>query len=312
MIVTRRKFTQGSLALIASTQAGFARTSKKLKILVVDGINNHTWKVATAGIREILTNTALFTVDMSTTPPVDADSSAWDGWRPDFFKYDAVINNFNSGFNAKSILWPQPVRDALEKYVSGGGGLVSYHAANNAFLMWPEYNQMIGMGWRPKSYGPSVHIGDHDEVIVMPKGEGFEPNHPPRLDFQVHVRDTHHPITHGMPRVWLHPSEQLTHGQHGPVQGFTFLTYAHSPVTKQNEPMDWVHTYGKGRVYTTMLGHTWINEPSPDLDCVGFQTLLARGVQWVATGHVTIPISKDFPGPDHISLRPLKSLDEVS
>jgi hypothetical protein len=61
-----------------------------------------------------------------------------------------------------------------------------------------------------------------------------------------------------------------------------------------------------------MLGHTWINEPSPDLDCVGFQTLLARGVQWAASGHVTIPIPKDFPGPDHISLRPLKSLSEAS
>jgi hypothetical protein len=311
MLTTRRQFTQGSLALIASTQAAFAGSPKKLNILVVDGVNNHTWKVATAGLREILTNTALLNVDVSTTPPVDADAAAWDAWQPDFFQYDAVINNFNSGFNAKSVLWPQTVRDALEKYVSGGGGLVSYHAANNAFLMWPAYNEMIGMGWRPKSYGPSVHIGNHDEVIVVPQGEGFEPNHPPRLDFQIHVRDTHHPITKGMPRVWMHPSEQLTHGQHGPVDAFTFLTYALSPVTKQNEPMDWVRSYGKGRVYTTMLGHTWAKEPSPDLDCVGFQTLLARGVQWAASGRVTIPIPGDFPGPDRISLHPLKSLDSV-
>jgi type 1 glutamine amidotransferase len=97
-----------------------------------------------------------------------------------------------------------------------------------------------------------------------------------------------------------------THGQHGSIEGFTFLTYALSPITKQNEPMDWVHTYGKGRVYTTMLGHTWANEPSPDVDCVGFQTLFARGVQWAATGRVTIPIPSDFPGPDHISLHALK------
>jgi type 1 glutamine amidotransferase len=310
MGITRRQFTYSSLALIASARAASAHTTKKLKVLVVDGINNHTWKIATAGIREILTDTALFSVDVSTTP-ADADGP-WDDWRPDFFKYDAVINNFNSGFNSKSLLWPQRVRDDLEKYVSGGGGLVSYHAANNAFVMWPEYNQMIGMGWRPKPYGPSVHIGDHDEVIVVPQGEGFEPNHPPRLDFQVHVRDTHHPITKGMPKVWLHPSEQLTHGQHGPVDGFTFLTYAHSPMTNQNEPMDWVHQYGKGRVYTTMLGHTWAKEPSPDMDCVGFQTLLARGVEWAASGRVTIPIPRDFPGPDNISLRPLKSLNEVS
>lgn len=43
--------------------------------------------------------------------------------------------------------------------------------------------------------------------------------------------------------------------------------------------MDWMRSYGKGRVYTTMLGHIWVCEPSPNLDCVGFQTLFAHGVE---------------------------------
>jgi hypothetical protein len=310
MSLNRREFAQNSFAMIASFRFLGRGSRKKLKVLVVDGINNHTWGQATAAIREILTGTGLFTVDVSTTPPEESPGGMWDVWNPDFFSYDAVINNFNSGHDAKAILWPPRVREALEKYVMGGGGLVSYHAANNAFLLWPEYNQMIGMGWRPRSYGPSVHIGDHDELITVPQGEGFEPNHPPRFDFQIHVRDVFHPITRSMPRVWLHPSEQLTHGQHGPVDQFTFLTYAHSPVTLQNEPMDWVRNFGKGRVYTTMLGHTWKNEPSPYLDCVGFQTLLARGVEWAASGGVTIPIPDNFPGPDTISLHPLKATHE--
>jgi len=308
MKISRRGFIGSSLMLAASGPLSAAKRRAQLRILIVDGINNHTWRVATAALREILTNSSLFAVDVSTTPPDGADPSAWESWRPDFFRYDAVIINFNSGHDAKAVLWPEPVRRAFVKYVRGGGGMVSYHAANNAFLLWPEYNQMIGMGWRPKSYGPSVHIGEHDEVIVVPQGEGFEPNHPPRFDFQIHVRNIDHPIIDGMPRVWLHPSEQLTHGQHGPVDGFTFLTYAHSPVTQQNEPMDWVHRYGKGRVYTTMLGHTWANEPSPDLECVGFQTLFTRGVQWAASGRVTIPIPPDFPTPDHVALRPLRTL----
>ncbi len=284
---------------------------RRLNVLVVDGINNHTWEVATRGIREILTDTGMFTVEVSTTPPADAPVEAWDAWQPDFPRYDAVLSNFNSGHDAKAVQWPARSREAFVRYVRGGGGFVSYHAANNAFLLWPEYNEMIGMGWRPKASGPSVYIGEHDEVVVVPQGEGFDPNHPKRLDFQVHVRETGHPITKGMPRVWLHPSEQLTHGQHGPVEGFTYLTYARSPVTKQNEPMDWVRTYGKGRVYVTMLGHTWAKEPSPDLDCVGFQTLLARGVEWAASGRVTIPIPRNFPGPDTISLRPLKTTMEA-
>jgi type 1 glutamine amidotransferase len=53
--------------------------------------------------------------------------------------------------------------------------------------------------------------------------------------------------------------------------------------------MDWVRDYGKGRVYTTMLGHTWKNEPNPNLDDAHFQALLARGVEWAATGSVTLP-----------------------
>lgn len=309
MHMTRRQFSQGVLALL-SAQVSNARAARKLKILIVDGINNHSWKVATAAIQEILLATGLFSVEVSTTPPRDGGAALWDAWRPDFTRYDAVINNFNGGDDAQGVLWPLPVREALVKYVGAGGGLVSYHAANNAFLLWPEYNAMIGMGWRPKSYGPSVHFDDRGEAIVVPAGEGFAPGHPPRLDFQIHVRPTHHPITQGMPPVWLHPSEQLTHGQHGLVEPFTYLTYAHSPVTLQNEPMDWVRTYGKGRVYTTMLGHTWANEPSPDLDCVGFQTLLARGVEWAASGRVTIPIPPDFPTADHISLHPLRSLGQ--
>ena len=43
--------------------------------------------------------------------------------------------------------------------------------------------------------------------------------------------------------------EQLTHGQHGPAAGLTILTYAWSKDVNENEPLDWVRTYGKGRVY---------------------------------------------------------------
>jgi len=95
-----------------------------------------------------------------------------------------------------------------------------------------------------------------------------------------------HPITRGLPDRWMHPSEQLTHGQHGPAEDLTVLTYAVSEVSHQWKPMDWVSTYGKGRVYTTMLGHTWKDEANPNLEDPNFRTLLARGVEWAATGKV--------------------------
>ena len=243
MSISRRQFAVRSVAALAAAPAlpALARPARpaKIRVLIVDGINNHDWKTATHGITEILTRTGLFTIDVSTTPPRDAPPSAWDTWRPAFSKYDVVINNFNGGDSLKGIQWPAPVEASLEAYVTAGGGLVSYHAGNNAFTPWPAYNQMIGLGWRPAAFGTGIAIADDDTVIYIPKGQGHAPGHPANLDFQLRVRDTRHSITAGMPPLWMHPFEQLTHGQHGPAEGLTILTCAHSPVTSQNEPMDW-------------------------------------------------------------------------
>ena len=251
---------------------------RKLTALIVDGMNNHDWAAGTRAIQSILEGSGRFTVDVSTFPA-----------KPDFSRYDVVINNFNGGHTADGTRWPHDVELALESFVKGGGGLVVYHAANNAFLNWPEYNQMIGLGWRDKSFGEGIAIGPAGTLVRVPKGEGLNPGHGPRHDFEIYVRDAAHPITKGLPAHWPHPSEQLTHGQHGPAQGLDILTYAFSEISHQGEPMDWVKSYGRGRVYTTMLGHTWKDELNPNLDDLYFQALLARGVEWAATGKVTLP-----------------------
>jgi type 1 glutamine amidotransferase len=223
-------------------------------------------------------------VDVSTTPPAGAPSEAWDAWNPNFSRYQVVVNNFNGGHLDTGIRWPARVEKSLEDYVRGGGGLVVYHAANNAFLNWAAYNEMIGLGWREPGFGAGLAVGEDGKIVKIPQGSGLKPGHGPRHDFEVHVLNTEHPITHGLPKQWMHPSEQLTHGQHGPAEGLTILTYAQSEVSHQNEPMDWVRWYGKGRVYTTMLGHTWNNEPNPNLQDEHFRRLFAQGVKWAATG----------------------------
>src|SRR5271166_1847915 len=55
--------------------------------------------------------------------------------------------------------------------------------------------------------------------------------------------------------------------------------------------------YGKGRVYTTMLGHLWKDCQDTAMRCVGFQTILIRGVEWATTGRVTYPVPKDSQPP---------------
>ena len=242
-------------------------------------------------------------MDVSTSPAADAPKEAWDQWRPEFAKYDVVLSNFNGGHKPTSLHWPRKVEKALEEYVSGGGGLVIYHSANNSFPNWPAYNEMIGLGWRDKDFGPGLIVSRDEKVVVIPKGEGRNPGHGPEHDFQVTVLNTDHPITKGLPKKWMHPHEQLTHGQHGPAKNMTVLSYAYSKDTGDNEVMDWVIPYGKGRVYVTMLGHLWKDKPDTAMRCIGFQTMLIRGCEWAATGKVSYPVPEDFPTATEMRLR---------
>jgi hypothetical protein len=271
----KRRFFAKVAEITGAPQA--AAEARKLSVLIVDGVNNHDWAAATSVLQSILEGTGRFTVEVCTWPAL-----------PRFVGHDVVINNFNGGHTVTGTRWPRDVEAALEAYVRGGGGLVAYHAANNAFLEWPAYNDMIGLACRDKTFGPGLAIGPGGAVVTVPKGTGLNPGHGPRHDFEVFVREPDHAITRGLPSHWMHPGEQLTHGQHGPAQGLTILTFAFSEVSHQGEPMDWVRQYGRGRVYTTMLGHTWKDELNPNLDDLHFQALIARGVEWAATGAVTL------------------------
>jgi uncharacterized protein len=260
-------------ALLLTYATGYGQT----RVLIVDGVNNHDWQAGTSGIQSILTEAGGFKIDVETLSPETLEK-----WRPDFTKYAVIINNFNGGHMDTGLRWPAEAEHALEAFVRAGGGLVVYHAANNAFLHWRQYNDMIGLGWRDPSFGPGLAVADNGEIVTIPKGTGLKPGHPARGGFEVHVLNTTHPITRGLPAKWFQPMEQLTHGQHGPADDLTILTYAHSEVSHQNEPMDWVREYGKGRVYVTMLGHTWKNEPNPNLETKEFRKMFAQGVAWAA------------------------------
>src|SRR5262249_7038733 len=93
---------------------------------------------------------------------------------------------------------------------------------------------------------------------------------------------------------WKHAKDELYHGQRGPAAEMHLLATAYSDKstngTGEHEPMIWWIPYGKGKVFTTVMGHG-----DYSMKCVGFQTVVARGAEWVATDKVTIPVPKDFP-----------------
>ncbi len=274
-------------------------TEEKVRVLIVDGQNNHNWRIMTPPMKADLERSGRFTVDVATTPAPKAQRSDWDAFRPDFSKYDVVLSNYNGES------WPPEVRKALEDYVAKGGGLAIIHAANNAFPDWPAFNQMIGLGWRNPGYGDRLTIDENGKVVRTPKGQGPGSGHGPTHAFPIVVRNPDHPITRGMPAEWMHAKDELYHGQRGPAEHMEILATAYSDKAKggtgTNEPMIWVIPYGKGRVFTTVMGHA-MGDDTTAIRCNGFRTVMLRGTEWAATGKVTIPIPDDFPTASEVRL----------
>lgn len=287
----RTATTIGAAFLIAAATTA-AGAAEKLKVLIVDGQNNHVWETTTPLLKADLEKTGRFEAGVATTPPKRSPASAWDSFRPDFKAYDVVLTNYNGES------WPAPVRKALEGYVAGGGGLVVMHAANNAFADWPVYNEMIGLGWRDAKFGDRLTLDDAGKVVRTPKGEGPGAGHGARHAFTVVVRKPDHPIMKGLPSEWPHAVDELYHGQRGPAKDMDLLATAYSDKAKggtgTNEPMVWAIPFGKGRVVTNVMGHTTADDLG-HVDDADFRTLIARSCEWAATGSVTLPVPADFP-----------------
>lgn len=221
-----------------------------------------------------------------------------DSFKPEFARYDVVVMNYTGDD------WPAETRKALVDYMNKGGGLVIFHAADNAFPKWKEYNEMIGIGgWggRNEKSGPMVRWKKNKMVLDNSPGRGG--THGPQHAFQLITRDRHHPIMAGLPEKWMHSSDELYSKLRGPAKNMKILATAYADPAKggtgEHEPALFTISYGKGRVFHTVLGH------GPEqLKSVGFITTYQRGAEWAATGTVTqVEVPPDFPTADTVSLR---------
>lgn len=275
---------------------------KKIDVLIVDGFNNHDWKQTTHVVKAILEKTKLFDVNVSTSPSVPDDKN-WELWDPKFKKYDVVIMNCNN-YQKKDIKWPLKIEKKLENYVNSGGGLYILHSANNSFPDWEEYNLMIGLGWREPEKGISIQVTSNEKIKEIPVGEGKATYHGPRNDELIYKLNNH-PINRGFPMVWKTPDLELYKYVRGPAKNLTVLSYAKEIKTNINWPVEWVVSYGKGNIYNSSMGHLWKGETYPvGFRCVGFQTILIRATEWLATGKVIYKVPENFPTEFDVSLEP--------
>lgn len=289
------------LVLLAfSATHGFAQKRKLIRVLIVDGFSNHDWKQTTKLTKWMLEESGRFEVDVFTVP---VDSLLQLDWKPGFKKYAVVIQNTNN-IHDHRLRWPRHAEKELENFVKDGGGLYVLHSANNAFPHWAEYDKMIGLGWRPQSFGYALEIDSNRNIIRLPPGDGRSTRHGDRFNAIIQILNRH-PINKNYPDKWQTVNTEVYNFPRGPAENLTVLSFAYDSTDSHKMwPVEWIVSYGMGRVYNSSMGHLWTGEvyPAP-YRCIGYQTTVIRATEWLATGKVTYPVPGNFPKENSPSLR---------
>lgn len=210
----------------------------------------------------------------------------WRKWDGSYSDYDAIVIIY---------YWsqaPEAELKKLDRYVRNGGALVVVHSALAGFWKQNIFDQWTGIAYRERDadYGHALAFDEEKKRIIRPPGEGGGSGHAPIDTFQIHTRDPDHPIMKGLPGSWMQSRDELYYSLRGPDTNVHTLAVAKAP-DGTFVPQAWIRQHQQGRIFCLTPGHH-----KPGTSSVGFITLLARGIEWTATGDVTLPIPSNFPG----------------
>lgn len=283
------------LAGIGNTNA---QSKSQIPVMLLTGESTiyHPWKPTTVALEKMLNEPGIFKVDVVATPPADGDFNTFN---PKFSDYKVIVLNYD----APQERWPDALKKSFEQYISEGGGLVTIHAADNSFAGWTEFNKMIGVGgWRNRNEADGPHFYYLDDKLVADTKPGSAGSHGARVPFQMKVMNANHPITKGLPSVWMHQGDELYANLRGVGENMNVLVTAYSDPENRgtgfHEPQLMALSYSKGRIFHYTPGHNVMAMASVD-----YIVLLQRGTEWAATGKVSQKLPGDFPTANTVTYR---------
>jgi len=242
-------------AMLLGAAVADSHEPDKIRLVIVTGhqFPGHKWRETTLALEDDLKKDPRF--DVTSIPDVEFLASE------KLHDYNVIILNYCN--------WEQPeglsskAKANFVRFLKQGGGLTIIHFTNGAFhFTLPKAEAADWPQWRTNICRRVWHHGQGKS--------GHDPYGPFRID----IADPQHPIGRGLKS--FETVDELYFRQHGDKPIHVIAT-AKSKKTGNNEPMAFVHTYGKGRVFQTVLGHD-----ADSLRTKGTAELIRRGSAWAA------------------------------
>lgn len=211
------------------------KPSKARKVLIFSrttGFRHGSIETGVYAFKKMGETSGAYTADATEDPAVFTDDN--------LKQYDAIVFLNTTG---------EPVpdaagREAVEKFVANGKGLIGIHSASDTGYKWENYGKMIGgyFAGHPWNAGSNVTIKIEGTDHAINKAAGFEG------DTFVHKDEIYQyrPMPYSRENLRILLSLDLT----GPNMKRGGMKRADNDYA-----VAWLNTFGKGRIYYNNLGH---------------------------------------------------------
>jgi type 1 glutamine amidotransferase len=170
--------------------------------------------------------------------------------------FDAVV--FYT--NGETEMTPAQKQDLLSFVREDGKGFVAIHTATASFYQWPEYGEMVGGYFENHPWG----IFDAPVIVERPDFPAMK-----HLPHELMLRDEMYQYRAPYSRAKVDVLASLDASK-------LDLSNKNVKRTDKDFPIAWIKNYGKGRVFSSTLGHTDQAWDDPRV-----QTLYLEGIKWV-------------------------------